>query len=178
MDPTTTTAAPSQTTSALPGGVRNTNPALTFIIGLCIVLLASILNAAGLNLTKLDHVCTCPISVEPEPSNSQVNSRYEQARYQRHLGERIGYAHYGWSACCCICMHPSLFAPHAILSKSPVSRNLLEVPLHSNTCGQVRIFLSCPLVVTDLAPQNMWPPWAPLPLCSTFYLQDSWSVRR
>jgi hypothetical protein len=33
------------------------NPVLAFVIGLSIVLLASILNAAGLNLTKLDHVC-------------------------------------------------------------------------------------------------------------------------
>jgi hypothetical protein len=32
------------------------NPVVAFIIGLCIILLASILNAAGLNLTKLDHV--------------------------------------------------------------------------------------------------------------------------
>ena len=31
-------------------------PVVAFIIGLSIVLLASILNAAGLNLTKLDHV--------------------------------------------------------------------------------------------------------------------------
>jgi len=30
---------------------------LAFIIGLAIILLASILNAAGLNLTKLDHAC-------------------------------------------------------------------------------------------------------------------------
>ena len=32
------------------------SPVVAFIIGLAIVLLASILNAAGLNLTKLDHV--------------------------------------------------------------------------------------------------------------------------
>ena len=32
------------------------NPVASFIIGLGIVLLASILNAGGLNLTKLDHV--------------------------------------------------------------------------------------------------------------------------
>ncbi|KAF5321837.1 hypothetical protein D9619_001866 [Psilocybe cf. subviscida] len=34
------------------------NPVLSFIIGLAIILVASILNAAGLNLTKLDHVRT------------------------------------------------------------------------------------------------------------------------
>ena len=35
---------------------RRVGPVVAFIIGLCIVLLASVLNAAGLNLTKLDHV--------------------------------------------------------------------------------------------------------------------------
>lgn len=40
-----------------PVPVRHTNPVVAFIIGLSIILLASILNAAGLNLTKLDHVC-------------------------------------------------------------------------------------------------------------------------
>ena len=35
---------------------RGGNPVVAFIIGLAIILLASILNAAGLNLTKLDHV--------------------------------------------------------------------------------------------------------------------------
>lgn len=34
------------------------NPVVAFMIGLSIILLASILNAAGLNLTKLDHVRT------------------------------------------------------------------------------------------------------------------------
>ena len=33
------------------------SPVLAFIIGLAIILVASILNAAGLNLTKLDHAC-------------------------------------------------------------------------------------------------------------------------
>ncbi|EKM81025.1 hypothetical protein AGABI1DRAFT_71748 [Agaricus bisporus var. burnettii JB137-S8] len=38
---------------------KNTaSPVLAFIIGLSIILLASVLNAAGLNLTKLDHVRT------------------------------------------------------------------------------------------------------------------------
>ena len=35
---------------------HHANPVVAFIIGLAIILLASILNAAGLNLTKLDHV--------------------------------------------------------------------------------------------------------------------------
>ncbi|GLB37495.1 putative magnesium transporter NIPA [Lyophyllum shimeji] len=37
------------------------NPVVSFIIGLSIVLLASLLNAAGLNLTKLDHVRTSAV---------------------------------------------------------------------------------------------------------------------
>ncbi|EPQ57506.1 hypothetical protein GLOTRDRAFT_137822 [Gloeophyllum trabeum ATCC 11539] len=40
---------------------RHASPVLAFIIGLSIILLASILNAAGLNLTKLDHVRTSAI---------------------------------------------------------------------------------------------------------------------
>jgi hypothetical protein len=35
---------------------RHASPVVAFIIGLAIILLASILNAAGLNITKLDHV--------------------------------------------------------------------------------------------------------------------------
>ena len=41
-------------------GVRHGKPVIAFIIGLSIVTLASVLNAAGLNLTKLDHVCAAP----------------------------------------------------------------------------------------------------------------------
>lgn len=37
------------------------NPVVAFMIGLSIILIASILNAAGLNLTKLDHVRTSAI---------------------------------------------------------------------------------------------------------------------
>lgn len=35
---------------------HHANPVVAFIIGLSIILLASILNAGGLNITKLDHV--------------------------------------------------------------------------------------------------------------------------
>jgi hypothetical protein len=41
-------------------GVRHGKPVIAFIIGLSIVTLASVLNAAGLNLTKLDHVRAAP----------------------------------------------------------------------------------------------------------------------
>ena len=44
-----------------PVPAHHANPVLAFIIGLAIILLASILNAAGLNLTKLDHVRTSAI---------------------------------------------------------------------------------------------------------------------
>jgi hypothetical protein len=41
-------------------GVRHGKPVIAFIIGLSIITLASVLNAAGLNLTKLDHVRAAP----------------------------------------------------------------------------------------------------------------------
>ncbi|PBK74449.1 hypothetical protein ARMSODRAFT_952094 [Armillaria solidipes] len=41
-----------------PVPAHHASPVVAFIIGLAIVLLASVLNAAGLNLTKLDHVRT------------------------------------------------------------------------------------------------------------------------
>ncbi|KAH9858568.1 hypothetical protein C2E23DRAFT_864468 [Lenzites betulinus] len=44
-----------------PVPAHHANPVVAFIIGLAIVTLASILNAAGLNLTKLDHVRTSAI---------------------------------------------------------------------------------------------------------------------
>lgn len=61
MDTITATAT---SASSSPSSISNDNvpahhasPVVAFIIGLAIILLASILNAAGLNLTKLDHVC-------------------------------------------------------------------------------------------------------------------------
>ncbi|KAI0081307.1 hypothetical protein K474DRAFT_1656812 [Panus rudis PR-1116 ss-1] len=44
-----------------PVPAHHASPVVAFIIGLAIVILASILNAAGLNLTKLDHVRTSAI---------------------------------------------------------------------------------------------------------------------
>ncbi|KAJ7217977.1 hypothetical protein GGX14DRAFT_598966 [Mycena pura] len=49
------------------GHARHASPVLAFIIGLSIILLASILNAAGLNLTKLDHVRTSTIPKASRP---------------------------------------------------------------------------------------------------------------
>ena len=42
--------------------MHHANPVIAFMIGLSIILIASILNAAGLNLTKLDHVRFCLFS--------------------------------------------------------------------------------------------------------------------
>ncbi|KDR75824.1 hypothetical protein GALMADRAFT_68343 [Galerina marginata CBS 339.88] len=54
-----TSIAPSSSSDTV--SPRHANPILAFIIGLAIILGASILNAAGLNLTKLDHVRTSAI---------------------------------------------------------------------------------------------------------------------
>ncbi|KAG7440005.1 uncharacterized protein BT62DRAFT_938436 [Guyanagaster necrorhizus] len=51
-----------------PVPAHHASPVVAFIIGLAIVLLASVLNAAGLNLTKLDHVRTQAI---PKASRRQ-----------------------------------------------------------------------------------------------------------
>ena len=61
MDTITATAtSASSSPSSLsndPVPAHHASPVIAFIIGLAIILLASVLNAAGLNLTKLDHVC-------------------------------------------------------------------------------------------------------------------------
>ncbi|KAK7675965.1 hypothetical protein QCA50_021078 [Cerrena zonata] len=58
-----TSVLPSITSSPSldPVPAHHASPVVAFIIGLAIVILASILNAAGLNLTKLDHVRTSAI---------------------------------------------------------------------------------------------------------------------
>ncbi|KAE9411418.1 hypothetical protein BT96DRAFT_1011238 [Gymnopus androsaceus JB14] len=57
MDDTTSSSLPNPD----PVPAHHANSIVAFIIGLSIVMLASILNAAGLNLTKLDHVWTSAI---------------------------------------------------------------------------------------------------------------------
>ncbi|KAI9572172.1 hypothetical protein HD554DRAFT_2067586 [Boletus coccyginus] len=49
------------TTETTATAAHSAGPVVAFIIGLIIILLASVLNAAGLNLTKLDHVRTSAI---------------------------------------------------------------------------------------------------------------------
>ncbi|KAJ3840113.1 hypothetical protein F5878DRAFT_580615 [Lentinula raphanica] len=58
-----TNSLPPSSTQPLPDPIpaHHASPVVAFIIGLAIILLASILNAAGLNLTKLDHVRTSAI---------------------------------------------------------------------------------------------------------------------
>src|SRR4051812_31932764 len=55
----TVTSTPSVITNPSDDNVpaHHASPVVAFIIGLSIILVASILNAGGLNLTKLDHVC-------------------------------------------------------------------------------------------------------------------------
>lgn len=65
MDTTSTATLPTashslQDQDTVPA--HHANPVVAFIIGLAIILLASVLNAAGLNITKLDHVST-PLGV-------------------------------------------------------------------------------------------------------------------
>jgi hypothetical protein len=57
------------------GPIRHGSPVVAFIIGLSIIILASVLNAAGLNLTKLDHVLVPP----PHPSSQALTCCYAPA---------------------------------------------------------------------------------------------------
>lgn len=63
------------------------NPVVAFIIGLSIVTLASILNAAGLNLTKLDHVRLVPLDLD---TLFTKHLRFELALYPSRPGEGTG----------------------------------------------------------------------------------------
>ena len=79
------------------------NPVVAFIIGLAIVLLASILNAAGLNLTKLDHVRCFRTTLRPLQYLLTgldlffLETRCKLVRYPRRNAGRIGYDRYGYS---------------------------------------------------------------------------------
>lgn len=57
---TSVPAAQGSSTSSYDASQR-ANPVVAFIIGFAIIMIASVLNAAGLNLTKLDHVRTSSI---------------------------------------------------------------------------------------------------------------------
>ncbi|KAL4074114.1 hypothetical protein V8B97DRAFT_1932114 [Scleroderma yunnanense] len=61
MDPSPASVLDTQTRADSGEAGHNINPVVAFIIGFAIIMLASVLNAAGLNLTKLDHVRTSAI---------------------------------------------------------------------------------------------------------------------
>ena len=69
------------------------NPVVAFIFGLSIVTLASILNAAGLNLTKLDHVRISRPGLRVWLTTS---CRFGLALYPNRHGEETGYDRYGY----------------------------------------------------------------------------------
>ncbi len=83
-----------------PGPSRHANPVVAFIIGLAIILLASVLNAAGLNLTKLDHVRN---KLNPLLCPNCVN-RCAQVQFQRLHEREIGCDHYGFLEWFSICL--------------------------------------------------------------------------
>jgi hypothetical protein len=65
------------------------NPVVAFMIGLSIILIASILNAAGLNLTKLDHVR--PRFVSSLCISEHVfRTRCALAQYRKHHDGKTG----------------------------------------------------------------------------------------
>jgi len=70
------------------------DPVVAFIIGLSIILLASILNAAGLNLTKLDHVRRQLLQFALLNASVRCGPVQSQSLQER----RIGCDHYGCSA--------------------------------------------------------------------------------
>lgn len=97
----TSIAPPISTSTSSPASPRHANPIIAFIIGLSIILLASVLNAAGLNLTKLDHVCSTRLYLML--LSLLTIFRLELAQYQNLPGEKIGCALSGFSECFCIC---------------------------------------------------------------------------
>lgn len=100
---TSTLSATSSLSSAVPSATpllpiedavpaHHASPVVAFIIGLAIVLLASILNAAGLNLTKLDHVGRLSGFALGAVGRllTSAHDRLEQVLSQKHPGGKIG----------------------------------------------------------------------------------------
>lgn len=95
--PTLTSAIAQATTEPSTGDLvsaRHASPVVAFIIGLAIILLASILNAAGLNITKLDHVSFYDV---PRLNSILTRSihRCERAPFQSQPEGQIGCDRYG-----------------------------------------------------------------------------------
>lgn len=82
--PTATASGVESTSTIIPipddVPAHHASPVVAFIIGLSIILLASILNAGGLNITKLDHVCHMFYVWKTSSLNCLV-FRYERALY-------------------------------------------------------------------------------------------------
>jgi hypothetical protein len=103
MSSATSSAVPSPTGQPVHHAPHQ-NAVAAFIIGLAIVTLASVLNAAGLNLTKLDHVRVLYVRAG---GRAPTLCRSGRARYPRRRGARTGCARCGCSACSytCRCSH-------------------------------------------------------------------------
>ena len=84
-------------------GVRHGSPVVAFIIGLSIIILASVLNAAGLNLTKLDHVFAPHPYLWWCPPIDRYPFRFEPKLFQKARGRETGYDLYGSLECYFIC---------------------------------------------------------------------------
>jgi hypothetical protein len=106
------------------GPVRHGSPVVAFIIGLSIIILASVLNAAGLNLTKLDHVFVPPASAFVPGANLLLRTRRsEVVQFQRAHGRKTGYDRYGFLACYFTCEAPrlSVYSSHPRILDCPNS---------------------------------------------------------
>lgn len=101
------------------------NPVVAFVIGLSIVLLASILNAAGLNLTKLDHVGYHPYTPLMMALSTFIRSVLVSSQSQ--IVREIGCALYGYLGCFYTCPFTPTTHGFIMLIISTVSLSSLEV---------------------------------------------------
>lgn len=85
-------------------GVRHGKPVIAFIIGLSIITLASVLNAAGLNLTKLDHVRAAPYQTSTNGNGFLRSCRSDLEPFRKASGRETFHAPYGSLGCYCTCM--------------------------------------------------------------------------
>lgn len=104
MDDTTSLPASSNQSLPDPTPAHHASPVVAFIIGLAIVLLASILNAAGLNLTKLDHVK--PPYLSRPRWHSSCFGRFELVLYQKLRDGETGFDLFGYWEWYSICEYP------------------------------------------------------------------------
>lgn len=165
------TATPSGKSDTLPVPDHG-NPVVAFIIGMAIVLFASILNAAGLNLTKLDHVR--PVT-STRTSSSDASDRSAQALYHDLREGKIGYGLYGCWACYFTCAETSVLLRASLSDFSFSSSQLIgsTLALEYLRAGEQGSTSGVLLMIDILSLQNMLLPWAPLRSSSTSFLLDS-----